>query len=137
MRNFIIISFCLLLCCCKTNRIVNNEREGLWIEKQDLGDLKVKSRGRYTKGFQHKTWRYYQNRNLVKKEKYKDSICFITHFENHKKSREGQAKLRISDTLLHWFYFGDWKTFDASGNITEIDCYENGQLISTEEVLRQ
>ncbi len=135
MRNIILIFCCLLLCCCKTNRIVNKEREGLWIEKEDLGTLQLKSKGRYKKGFQHKTWRYYQNGSLIKKEKYKDSICLITHFQNRKKIRQGQAKLRISDTLVHWFYFGDWKTFDQFGNSIEIDRYEEGQLLSTDEMV--
>ena len=136
LRNLIFMSACFLLCCCKTNRIVDGERQGLWIEKQRLGELQLKSKGRYTNGFQHKTWRYYENGKLIKREKYKDSICAITLFENRYKIREGKAKLRISDTLLHWFYFGEWKSFDASGAITEIDYYEDGKLISTNEVLQ-
>ena len=133
MRILILISSCLLLCCCKTNRIVNTERQGLWIEKNKIDSVNYKSKGRYNNGFQHKIWRYFENGTLVKKEKYKDSVCTVTHYRDRKKIREGQTKLRVNDTVLHWFYFGDWKTFDASGKITEIDHYVNGELISTDE----
>ena len=135
MRYRLLILFLsVLLYACKTNRIVANERQGLWIEKNKINDINYKSKGKYDVGFQQKTWRYFENGKLVKKEKYKDSVCTVTHFKDGKKIREGQTKLRVTETDMHWFYFGDWKTFDASGETTEIDHYENGELLSTIEI---
>lgn len=134
MRILITLFFCCALFFgCKTNRYADKEREGLWIEKSSVNGIPYKSKGRYHKGFEKKTWRYYEDGKLITKEKYRDSICYVTHYKNGKKNREGQTKLLITETDLHWFYFGDWKTYDATGKLTEIDTYVNGELLQTVE----
>jgi len=119
---------------CKINKTVNHEPHGLWIEKTKIGDKTYKSRGRYKNGFEQKTWRYYENGKLVKKEVYKDSVCHVTHFKNRKKILEGQTRIRVSDSLLHWFYAGDWTEYDALGRISAVRTYKDGELVDEKEI---
>lgn len=129
MKTSFILLLCFTIIGCKTNRIVNGEREGLWIEQNKIGDKTYKSRGRYRAGFERKTWKYFENGQLVKKEVYKDSVCRVTHFKNKKKSLEGQTKMRYEGKDLHWFYTGDWIEYDSLGKPVVQRIYHNGVLI--------
>lgn len=129
MRKLLPLFFLIAIVGCKTNRTVNGEREGLWIEKNTIGDKTYKSRGRYRAGFERKTWKYYENGQLVKKEVYKDSVCYVTHFKNKKKSLEGKTKMRYEGHDLHWFYTGDWIEYDSVGKPVVQRIYHNGVLI--------
>lgn len=132
----LLLTIVVMLCfSCSFNRTVNGEREGLWIEKTKIGDTKYKSRGRYNNGFEKKTWRYYENGKLIRKEVYKDSICLVTHYKNGKKSLEGHTKLRVSEKDIHWFYTGDWREYDELGRLILIRHYENGELTSEAETI--
>lgn len=125
----------VMLCIsCSTNRIENGEREGLWIEKTKIDKTVYKSRGRYKNGFERKTWKFYQDGKLIRKEVYKDSICLVTHYKNRKVSLQGHTRLRVSENDMHWFYTGDWLEYDALGNIVAVRTYENGALVNETEV---
>jgi antitoxin component YwqK of YwqJK toxin-antitoxin module len=119
---------------CSTNRIKNGEREGLWVEKSIVNNVEIKSKGRYRQGFERKTWRYYENGELVKREKYKDCLCDVTHFRDGKIIRQGQTKLRVTGNNLHWFYSGDWKEYDDSGKLRLVSRYKEGELVEENEI---
>ena len=129
MNRLLWITAALLCISCGINRTENGERKGLWIEKNKVGANVYKSRGRYRNGFERKTWKYYQDGKLVKKEVYKDSICFVTHFRNKKKILEGTTKMRVEGKDLHWFYTGNWREYDTVGNLIAVRNYEDGELI--------
>jgi len=114
---------------CSINRTENGEREGFWVEKTKIGDKTYQSRGRYKNGFECRTWKYFEDGKLVKKESYRDSICRVTHFKNKKKILEGYTKVRITDTMYHWFYTGEWREFDTHGNLVAKRNYNNGELV--------
>lgn len=120
---------------CSINRTENGEREGLWVEKTEIGQTVYKSRGRYKNGFERSTWKYFENRKLVKKEVYKDSLCLVTHFKDGKKILEGQTRIRVTDSLIHWYYTGEWRQYDGRGNLVAIRAYNNGELISEVETV--
>src|SRR5690606_30982815 len=101
--------------------------------KNMIGQVKYKTRGRYHNGFEIKTWRFRENGKLVRREIYSDSVCLVTHYRNGKKSLEGHTKLRVSDKDIHWFYTGDWREYDADGNLVAIRTYENGELVNEVE----
>lgn len=132
--SYILIAIFLFCTGCKTNRTANGEREGLWIEKTEIGETKYKSRGRYDNGFEKKTWRYFENGKLVRKEVYKDSVCLVTHYKKGKKSLEGYTRLRVSEKDIHWFYTGDWHEYDALGNLVAVRTYKDGELVGETEV---
>ena len=134
MKHFYFLSIVLLCLGCGVNRTFNGEREGLWIAKYNLNGTAYKSRGRYKNGFERRTWKYFENGKLVKKEVYRDSICNVTYYRNRKKTLEGQTKIRYEGQDLHWFYCGNWTAYDSLGKPTTIRRYEKGQLIEEMEL---
>jgi len=139
MRYLIItlLSF-FILYGCKTqpiNQKRNKQREGLWIENYNLDSTQYKSVGKYQNGDPIKKWRYYLNCKIIKKEKYKQNLCYTTFYhKNGKIESKGKSKLESSGKNIHWFYFGDWKFFDEKGKLILIRKYENGELISEIEI---
>lgn len=135
MRYIIIMLFSFfILYGCKTqpiNQKINKQREGLWIEKYTLDSTQYKSIGKYQNGDPIKKWRYYLNSKIIKKEKYKQNLCYTTFYhKNGKIESNGKTKLESSGKNIHWFYFGDWKFFDEKGKLILIRKYDNGKLIS-------
>lgn len=139
MRHLIIalLSF-LILFGCKSqpiNQVVNKERENLWIEKNTLDNTHYKSIGKYHKGDPIKKWRYYQNDQIVKKEKYIKNRCkTTTYHKNGKIQSKGKTKTVTTNLETHWFYFGDWKYYDEKGKLVLLKKYENGELKSEIEI---
>ena len=129
----LLLSF-FILYGCKTqpiNQKRNKQREGLWIEEYAIDSAAYKSVGKYQNGDPIKKWRYYLNSKIIKKEKYKQNLCYTTFYhQNGKIESKGNSRLESSGTNVHWFYFGDWKFFDEKGKIIKIRKYENGELIS-------
>lgn len=121
----------ILVCSCKINKTVNHDRVGKWIYKDTVNGILYKSKGRYKKSIEIKTWKYYENRKLVKTEKYKDGICYITTFdsEGHITST-GQSMMVEENEETHWYIIGEWTFFDKNGKVIGIKKFEKGELIS-------
>ena len=126
-----IFSFFFIFTNCKTNRIVNKEKQGKWIYKDTVNEVIYKSVGKYKKGIEQKTWRYYATKKLIKKEKYNNGICYVTNYYNSGKiSSKGKTKMVITDGNVHWFYFDDWFFYTENGQLTTTKNYADGELIS-------
>ncbi len=125
----------LLGCSCKTNKTVNHDRVGKWVYKDTVNGILYKSKGRYKKSVEIKTWKYYENRKLVKTEKYSNGICNIKTFDHKGRiSSTGQSIMVEEKDGTHWYIIGDWIFFDNKGNIIGIKKYEKGELISEETI---
>lgn len=132
-RLFRIVLFCVFLIIfgCKTNQIVNKEREGRWIFIDTINDVVYKSRGKYKNGIEQKTWRYFVNKKRIKKEKYKNDICYTSNFfDNGKLKSQGKTQMITLNNEIHWFYFGDWQFYDESGKLIEIKKYDKGKWVN-------
>lgn len=130
-----LIIIIILFCGCKTNRTINLNREGKWIYKDTVNGILYKSKGRYNKSVEIKTWKYFENRRLVKTEKYSNGICHIKTFDH--KGRiisTGQSMMVEEKDGTHWYIIGDWTFFDKTGKVIGIKKYEKGVLISEIEV---
>jgi hypothetical protein len=116
---------------CKTNQTINHDREGKWVYKDTVNGILYKSKGRYKKSVEIKTWRYYENRKLVKIEKYQDSICNIKTFD-HKGhiTATGQSMMVEEANGTHWYIIGEWTFYNAKGQVIGIKKYQKGELIS-------
>ena len=124
-----------ILYSCKTNKTVNHERVGKWIYKDTVNGILIKSKGRYEKSVEIKTWKYFENRKLVKIEKYKDGICHIKTFDSKGKvSSIGQSMMVEEKDGTHWYIVGKWLFYNTNGKIVGVREYEKGELIS-EEIL--
>ena len=75
---FVLTAFIVIgLSSCKTNKTINHHREGKWVFKDTVNGVLYKSKGKYKQSQEIKTWKYFENRKLVKIEKYEDNICHI------------------------------------------------------------
>jgi antitoxin component YwqK of YwqJK toxin-antitoxin module len=135
-KSLFILSFLLLIITsCKTNKTINNHREGKWIFKDTLNGVSYKSKGKYKKSQEIKTWKYFENGKLVKTEKYRDSICNIKTFdEKGRTTSVGKSMIVEENNETHWFLTGDWIFFDKKGKVIGIKKYEKGELISEIEM---
>ena len=141
MKNlFITLCFTFSLIGCKTapiNQKVNKKREGLWIENYSVDSSKYKSIGKYKNDDPIKKWRYYLNGKIIKREKYKGTICKTkTYFENGKIQSKGHTKTITNNIEIHWFYDGVWNFYNEKGKPTIIKKYNNGELISEVELIQ-
>jgi antitoxin component YwqK of YwqJK toxin-antitoxin module len=126
----IILALIFLLIGCKTNQTRNKLKEGRWIYADTVNAIPYKSTGKYKRGIEKITWRYYENNRLVKTEKYKKGICHVTtYFEDGKIASQGKTKLVTSETDTHWYYFDDWNFYDKTGKLIRVKKYENGELL--------
>jgi antitoxin component YwqK of YwqJK toxin-antitoxin module len=135
IRFILLILLSISFVCCKTNKTINNHREGKWIFKDTLNGVSYKSKGKYKKSQEIKTWKYFENGKLVKTEKYRDSICNIKTFdEKGRTTSVGKSMIVEENNETHWFLTGDWIFFDKKGKVIGIKKYEKGELISEIEM---
>lgn len=131
----ILLVFALLLTSC-SNRTVNGLRQGYWKETDTINGVVHTSQGRYRDGLPVRTWKYKADGKLVKREKYKGEDCFVEHLDiNRKVTRSGMAKLSAGGNNLHWYYTGDWTTFDLFGRPIFVDTYYRGELVGEKEII--
>ncbi|MDI9256477.1 toxin-antitoxin system YwqK family antitoxin [Flavobacterium sedimenticola] len=131
----ILVLFVMLLQSCKINKTINHHREGKWVYKDTVNGIRYKSKGRYRKSIETRTWRYYENRKLVKTEQYQNGICNIKTFDNRGRiSSTGQSIMVEEADGTHWYIVGDWTFFDAKGQVIGIKKYDKGELLSETEV---
>lgn len=110
------------------NQLKNGKKDGIWVYNNK--NTSITSRGRYNMGREVGTWKYYQGKTMWKRELYKGSTSRVKiYYPDGHISSKGQTKLDISDKEIHWYYTGDWKFFNESGNLTEIRTYERGKPV--------
>jgi len=130
---FISLFLALTLIGCKApiNQKENKKRVGLWKEEYSIDSTKYQSVGKYKNGDPAKKWCYYTNGKIYKKEIYRKNKCIITYYNtNGTIQSKGKTKLVVTGPEMHWFYYGDWKYFDESGNLISTREYKNGELIA-------
>lgn len=116
---------------CKTNQIRNKFKEGRWVYTDTVNAVPYQSVGKYKRGIEKNTWRYYENNQLVKTEKYRKTFCNVTtYFEDGKIASEGKTKLVTSAIDTHWYYFGDWNFYNQAGKLIRVKKYVNGELLN-------
>ena len=138
MKSFLIVLTAIItigFSSCKTNKTINHHREGKWIFKDTVNGVLHKSKGKYKLSREIKTWKYFENRKLVKTEKYEDNICHIKTFDEKGKTTSiGKSIIVEENNETHWYLTGDWIFFDKKGKIIGIKKYEKGELISEIEM---
>jgi antitoxin component YwqK of YwqJK toxin-antitoxin module len=127
----------LLFAQAASNRWKNNERHGKWVTYHDSAETKTDQVGRYRKGIPKGKWRYYDAAgNLVKVEKHRfKKISTRQYHSNGNLLRKGKAKIVLSDSLYHFYYYGTWKVYDAQGKLLKLQEFREGTKIS--EIMMQ
>ena len=135
---FILFTSILMACACKVNQFKNGKRTGLWISKDNNGELGFKSRGRYKKDIEIGTWKYFYNDTLYQKDRYSGNNARVKFYHSNKKIRaSGKTEMEYNGKLLHWFYTGDWEYFDVQGKLVKVVTYKKGNAIAEVFPLKQ
>lgn len=119
----------------KINRFKNKERHGKWIIYTDSTQKQIDNIGRYRKGVQKGTWKYYNEKGiLVKQDKYRFRKIITSYYHpNGKIQKQGKSKIVQEGNILHFFYYGDWLVYDTTGSLIKKQVYERGMKISEVE----
>jgi len=115
-----------------TNGYKSNLREGLWIVYHDSAGTVPMSRGKFHKGLQCGTWKYYyEDGTLRRRERYgRKYIRTRYYYENGILKSCGKAVIDRSDPVyLNYFYQGKWKYYNESGKLTSVIWYERGHQV--------
>ncbi len=133
---FVLTAFIVIgLSSCKTNKTINHHREGKWVFKDTVNGVLYKSKGKYKQSREIKTWKYFENRKLVKIEKYEKNICHSKTFDEKGRTTSiGKSMIVEENNETHWYLTGDWIFFDENGKIIGIKKYEKGELVSEIEM---
>jgi antitoxin component YwqK of YwqJK toxin-antitoxin module len=139
MKNLLLLFFCgIMLLSCKSkpiNQKIDKKKEGLWIDNYQQDNTVYKSLEYYKNDQPIKKWKSYINGKIYKTEKYKNGICIVKYYyENGKLQSKGKTKIEVDAVETHWFYFGVWKFYSDKGKLTEVRKYNNGNLISEQEI---
>lgn len=128
---YILLVVALAVVSCKTNQTKNKLREGRWVEHYTQDSAKYKSIGTYRKGDPIKKWRYYLDGKVIKREKYKGTICkTVIYHQNGQIQSKGISKIDTTEKYAHWYYSGKWLYYNENGKLTTIRTYDNGELLS-------
>lgn len=133
---FVLTAFIVIgLSSCKTNKTINHHREGKWVFKDTVNGVLYKSKGKYKQSREIKTWKYFENRKLVKIEKYEKNICHSKTFDEKGRTTSiGKSMIVEENNETHWYLTGDWIFFDENGKIIGIKKYVKGELVSEIEM---
>jgi hypothetical protein len=124
---FIIVG--IFSCKSKVNQIVNHQREGKWITIDTLDSIYI-AKGKYRMDNEIRTWKYFYNGKMVRKEKYKKRGVCKTKFylSNGKIMKKGSTKLESNSKEDHWYYYGKWYFYNANGKLDSIKTYEKESI---------
>lgn len=130
----LIFMFSFSGCKTKINQVENNLQEGKWVTIDTL-DYPYIAKGKYHKGIEIGTWKYFNNGKLERKERYKKDKCLTKYYyPNGKLKQKGYTRLVNNLKEVHWFYFGEWYNYDEDGKLIKIDTYADGKMIATDSI---
>lgn len=136
---FLLLGILFLIIGCKTNQMKYSQRDGVWIDSYSLDTINnnqnYKSREVYKIGKPIRTWKYYKNRKLQRKESYKKDYCKVTfYYDNGKKEKTGKTKFDVTEKISHWYYDGDWQYFNEEGKLIKVIGYEYGHPMKIDSI---
>lgn len=140
-NSILVLAISISLLNCKTNQRVDGKQHGVWIAKFPLDSINnklfYKSKEVFNMGMPVRTWKYYMDGKITRKEKYKKDLSAQVTFyhENGKVEKKGKTKIQISDKEAHWFYDGPWDFYDETGKQTKIVHYNFGLAMKTDSIL--
>lgn len=133
-----------------TETYLNNVLHGPY--KEYYGNLSYKTTGQFTNGKKDGIWKKFFENDQKSYEYYKDdNIYKIEHFyKNGSKLFEGDVTNGIAQIVIYTkagkktsegkfdvtkkIKLGDWKYYDENGNLTKIETYKDGKVVSTKNL---
>lgn len=114
----------------------HGERKGKWIVYNDSAKKSKSTVVRYRNGNPIGRAYYYTSegilgrREIVRFNKIKTTFYNI----NGSVSMRGNSKMEILTDKVHYYFYGKWKCYDASGKLIKYQYYAKGGLVKTEYV---
>lgn len=114
----------------------DDKRHGPWREYFDAASQHPANAGRYRHGLPVGQWRYYApSGELEREERFArrppGQLTIRYYHPNGQVAKRGQARYRISDTDVRFFWFGEWKCYDTAGQPLPSEFYRNGRKTAT------
>lgn len=135
MKKLLFLIVISLLISCKTNQTIDGKREGKWKFKEVVNDTVYFQKGRYKNGLESGVWKSYENKKLVRKEKYKNKIGYMTnYYPNGKIQSKGTTQIDETGKHFIWQLSGDWNYYDQNGKHYLTRTYLNGNKITEKRI---
>ncbi|WP_426489830.1 toxin-antitoxin system YwqK family antitoxin [Hymenobacter sp. 102] len=114
----------------------DDKRHGPWREYFDMAEQHPANAGRYRHGLPVGRWRYYHPTGGLERQEqfYRRPPGLLTiryYHSNGQLARQGQARYRITDANVRFFWFGEWKCYDTAGQPQPSEFYRNGIKTTT------
>lgn len=120
----------LVIGSCKLNQYKDELRQGRWVFKDSTTTGVFISKGRFKKGEEVATWKFYENKILYKTEKYKDNIIIVKiYYPDGKLKVKGFNKQERTAQGLHWYYTGTWKYYSIDGKLDSSKFFYKGEEV--------
>lgn len=121
----------------KLNRLnKHGERTGKWITFIDDAK-KIKSfEGRFKNGISSGKCYFYNNEGVLDRREINRFKKMKTtfYYPNGTIKLKGNARLQNLPDIVHYYFYGKWKSYNDSGLLVKNMYYEQGKLIKTEYV---
>ena len=102
----------------------------------DAQEQHLLSKGRYRHGREVGRWQYFSPTGQPERtERFQrhpaDLITLTLYHPNGQVAKQGQARLQLGELSDHFFWFGEWRCYDATGRPLPSESYRNGIRVAT------
>ena len=109
----------------------SEQRHGPWRGYLDAQEQHLLSKGRYRHGYEVGRWQYFSPTGLPERtERFHhhpaDLITLTIYHPNGRVAKRGQARFLSTATVSRFFWFGEWRCYDAAGRALPSEYYLNG-----------
>jgi antitoxin component YwqK of YwqJK toxin-antitoxin module len=112
-------------------------RDGSWEFYWDDNNSIVSSSGKFRRGKQVGTWKYYNQQGKLERVEhnkwYTHKIKTQQYHPNGQLQKEGFAKVKVSKEYVDYYWYGDWKCYDENGNYTKTEVYKHGECSNCQD----
>ena len=123
---------------CASNRFnQQGDRQGRWHTYYDPANHQPQAVGRYRHNQPVGRWRYYARAgHLERQERFRQGgrSLLTYYYPSGRVWRKGRTRLADDGRALHYYWTGDWRVYDESGRLKQVDIYVLGQLAASRPV---
>ncbi|SEU01673.1 hypothetical protein SAMN04487998_3493 [Hymenobacter actinosclerus] len=125
------------ICFWSRNRFDQQElRHGPWRVYLDAQQQHILNKGRYRHGREVGRWQYFSATGLPERtERFHrwpaGLITLTVYHPNGQVAKKGRARFQSTATLDRFFWFGEWRCYDATGRPLPSEYYRDGIRVGT------
>ena len=109
----------------------NDQRHGPWRGYLDAREQHLLSKGRYRHGHEVGLWQYFSPTGLPERTEQfhgrsTNLITLILYHPNGQVAKRGRARFQSTATTDRFYWFGEWRCYDAAGRKLPSEFYVGG-----------